>query len=259
VARNDVAWRRLARKLLEGKRRVSVDDFSDPGNPVHLFAEIASPATGVALWWVPLDANEEALARMSTWLAPEEHARAARYGRESLARRYVLGRARLRWILGRAVGVPPAEVPIVRGARGRPQLEGNAGFDFNVSHTEGVALIGIARDRRIGVDVEHSTRVVRADGLARKFLTPAEQATLAPLGESERRTRFLRYWTCKEAMSKATGEGLSAPFRELDVALANTIELVHGPAPYEPSRWRLHAVEAPAGFIATVALWSGPR
>ena len=238
---------------------MSVDDFLAPGNPQHAPIELVSPAAGVALWWVPLDASEEALARMSTWLAPEERARAARYGRESLARRYVLGRARLRWILGRAVGVPPAEVPIVRGARGRPQLEGDAGFDFNISHTEGVALIGIARDGRIGVDVEHSARIVRADGLARKFLTPAEQATLAPLGESERRTRFLRYWTCKEAMSKATGEGLSAPFRELEVALADTIELVHGPAPYEPSRWRLHTVEAPADFVATVALWSGHR
>ncbi len=237
---------------------MSVDDFSDPGNPLRPI-ELATPAVGVALWWASLAASDDELARLSAWLAPEEHARAARYGRESLARRYVLGRARLRWILGRAVGVPPAEVPIVRGARGRPQLEGNAGFDFNISHTEGVALIGIVRDGRIGVDVEHSARVVRADGLARKFLTPAEQATLAPLGESERRTRFLRYWTCKEAMSKATGEGLSAPFRQLDVALANTIELVHGPAPYDPSRWRLHAVDAPAGFVATVALWSGPR
>jgi 4'-phosphopantetheinyl transferase len=238
---------------------VSVDDFLAPGNPQQAPLELASPLAGVALWWAPLAASDDELARVSTWLAPQEHARAARFGRESLRRRYIIGRASLRWVLGRSLGVSPAAVPIVRGARGRPHLEGQSPLDFNVSHTEGVALIGIARDGRIGVDVEHSARVVRADGLARKFLTPAEQATLAPLGESERRTRFLRYWTCKEAMSKATGEGLSAPFRELDVALANTIELVHGPAPYEPSRWRLHAVEASAGFVATVALWSAPR
>ncbi len=247
-------WRAIP---LEGKRRVSVDDFSSPGNPEDALAEIASPAAGVALWWAPLAASDDDVARVSTWLAPEEHTRAARYGRETLARRYVVGRALLRWVLGRTVGVPPAAVPIVRGARGRPQLEGDTGIDFNVSHTEGVALIGIARQGRIGVDVEHSGREVRADGLARKFLTPAEQATLAPLAEAERRARFLRYWTCKEAMSKATGDGLSAPFRQLDVELADTIQLVRGPAPYEPSRWRLHAVDAPAGYVATVALWSG--
>ena len=60
-------------------------------------------------------------------------------------------------------------------------------------------------------------------------------------------------------MSKATGDGLSAPFRELDVALTDTIALVQGPTPYEPSRWRLDVVDAPAGFVATVALWSGDR
>src|SRR5207249_7164180 len=135
---------------------------------------------------------------------------------ESLARRYIIGRALLRWVLGHALGVHPATVPIVRGDRGRPRLDGGIALDFNITHTEGVALIGVTRNGRIGVDVEHSARIVRADGLAHKFLTAAEQATLAPLGESERRARFLRYWTCKEAMSKATGDGLSAPFRELD-------------------------------------------
>jgi hypothetical protein len=42
------------------------------------------------------------------------------------------------------------------------------------------------------------------------------------------------------------------------VKLGETIELIRGLAPYEPSRWRLHAVDAPAGFVATVALWSRP-
>lgn len=238
---------------------MSVDDFRAPGNPDVAPRELASWEPGVALWWATLGTSDEDLARVSDWLAPAEHARAARFGREFLSRRYIVGRALLRWVLGHAIGVPPAAVPIMRGARGRPKLEGDSGIDFNVSHTEGVALIGIARQGRIGVDVEHAGRSVRADGLARKFLTPAEQATLAPLPEAERRTRFLRYWTCKEAMSKATGDGLSAPFRELDVKLADTIELVQGPAPYEPSRWRLHAVDVPAGYLATAARWATLR
>ncbi len=238
---------------------MSVDDFPVPGNPRHAPVEIASPAAGVALWWASLAAADDELARLSAWLAPGEHARAARYGRESLARRYIIGRALLRWVLGHALGVHPATVPIVRGDRGRPRLDSGIALDFNISHTEGVALIGVTRNGWIGVDVEHRARIVRADGLAHKFLTPAEQATLAPLGESERRARFLRYWTCKEAMSKATGDGLSAPFRELDVALTDTIDLVRGPTPYEPARWRLHVVDAPTGFVATVALWSGQR
>ena len=233
--------------------RASVDDFSNPGNaPVAL----ASPAAGVTLWWASLAASDDEFARVSAWLAPQEHARAARYGRESLRRRYIIGRASLRWVLSRSLGVSPAAVPIVRGARGRPQLERQSALDFNISHTEGMALIGIAQGSRIGVDVEHAEREVNADGLARKFLVASEQATIRSLDETARRMRFLRYWTCKEAMSKATGDGLAAPFRHLEVKLADTIELVAGPPPYEARSWRLHAVDVPAGFIGTIALWA---
>ena len=235
---------------------MSVDDFPAPGNPDDAPVELASPAADVALWWATLAASDDEVARVSGWLAPAEHARAARFGREALSRRYILGRALLRWALGHALGLPPRAVSIVRGVRGRPQLATDVGIDFNVSHTEGVALIGIARAGRIGVDVERADRDVRADGLARKFLTTAEQATLAPLPEAERRARFLRYWTCKEAMSKATGDGLSAPLRSLEVRLTDGIELTRGPPPYEPARWRLHAVDVPDGYLATLALWS---
>jgi 4'-phosphopantetheinyl transferase len=230
---------------------VSVDDFSSPGNaPIAL----ASPAEGVTLRWMVLEVGDDEFARVASWLAPAEHARAARFGRDSLRRRYIIGRASLRWTLGRALDMAPAAVPIVRGARGRPQLATDAGIDFNISHTQGVALIGIARGARIGVDVEQTDRDVQADGLARKFLTPAEQATLAPLPEAARRERFLRYWTCKEAMSKATGDGLSAPFRRLEIKLDDAIALVAGPPPYEPARWRLHPAAVPAAYIATVAI-----
>ena len=236
---------------------MSVDDFTDPGNPEHPPIELASPAHGVSAWWAQLAASEDEVARLATWLAPEEHARAARYSRPGLAQRYIVGRASLRWVLGRTLGIAPGAVPILRDARGRPYLDGDFGIDFNVSNTEGVALIGITREGRIGVDIEHSARRVRADGLARKLLTPAERATLAPLAEAERRARFLRYWTCKEAMSKATGDGLAAPFREMEVKLGSDIALVDGPHPYDSKGWHLCAIDVAAGFIATAALWSG--
>ena len=235
---------------------MSVDDFTEPGNPGNVPTKLASPTPGVSAWWVQLAASDDEVARLATWLAPEEHARAARYGRPGLAERYIVGRASLRWVLGRTIGLAPGAVPILRDPRGRPYLDGDFGIDFNVSNTEGVALIGITREGRIGVDIEHSARRVRVDGLARKLLTPAERATLAPLAEAERRARFLRYWTCKEAMSKATGDGLAAPFRNMEIALGERIALVTGPPPYEPGGWLLRAVQAPPEFLGTIALHS---
>jgi len=237
------------------RERASLDDFPGPGN---LLRALVSPAPGVTLWWVILAQSERHAEHLSSWLSPQEHARAARFGREALRQRYIVGRASLRCALGEHLDSAPAAVPIVRGPRGRPQLEARSDLDFNISHTEGVALIGIARGSRIGVDVEHADREVNADGLARKFLCGSERATLASLDGAARRQRFLRYWICKEAMSKATGDGLSAPFRELRVDLGDTIRLVAGPAPYDPERWRLVAADVPEGFLATVALWSRP-
>jgi 4'-phosphopantetheinyl transferase len=232
--------------------RASVEDFPGTSNePIAL----ASPAPEVSLWRVALDAADGDFARLASWLAAAEHARAARFGREALRRRYVIGRASLRWVLGRMLGLDPSAVPIVRGARGRPRLDGDPSLDFNISHTEGVALVGVTRMGRIGVDVEREERDVNADGLARKFLTDGERDTLAPLDERARRALFLRYWTCKEAMSKATGDGLSAPFRRLEVKLAGTIELGAGPSPYDRTHWRLYAVDMGEGYLATAALW----
>ena len=219
--------------------------------------EIPSPVDGIFLWFVILTVSDDEFARIAVWLSPAEHARAARFGREYLRRRYIIGRASLRWALGRTLSLPPAAVPILRGERGRPRLDGIDGVDFNISHTAEAALIGIASGGvRIGVDIERADREVNADGLARKFLTHAERATLARLSADERRARFVRYWTCKEALSKATGDALSAPFREIEIVLGETIALARGPTKYDPSRWRLLGADVPDGYVATVVLSS---
>jgi 4'-phosphopantetheinyl transferase len=177
--------------------------------------------------------------RLAATLAPAEHARAARFGTDALRARWIAGRASLRIVLGLALRTSPAAVAIARGARGRPELRGaDSALDFNVSHTGNVALIGLLRTqrrhKRIGVDVERAARAVGSDRLAGQFLTQAERAAIADLAPDDRRRRFLQYWTCKEAMSKATGDGLLAPFRHIDVDIAAAPRLLGGPAPYRP-------------------------
>ena len=238
----------------------SLSDFLYTGNEAEP-RPLPVPAADVGLWWCTSHVEDDAtFALLQAWLAPGEHARAARYGTAALARRYTVGRATLRWVLGQLLGLAPQNVPIVRGARGRPQLDGIADVDFNVSNTRDVVLIGVARraGTRIGVDVEHVERDVRDRGLARKFCTPRERALLDGLDDGEHRRRFLRLWTCKEAMSKATGDALGAPLRRLDVDL-DPLRLADGPPPYTPADWTLLAPPAPAHYVATVALWRAPE
>lgn len=223
-------------------------------------SRLADPAPGVQAWRCELRRDEADAAALTTLLAPAELARAARYGRADLRLRYIIGRATLRTILGGCLDVAPQEVAIVRGRRGRPELAAHhaTDLDFNVSHTRATALFAITHAQRIGVDIEHAERALNVAGVARKFMTPQEQATLHALDDDTRRRHLLLLWTCKEAMSKATGDALAAPFRDLDVRATGQRELVAGPPPYEPAHWQLHAVDVGDGFLATVALWAPP-
>jgi 4'-phosphopantetheinyl transferase len=221
---------------------------------------LPSPAAGIALWLCRLDREASAPEALAGVLSAHELARADRFGTARLRDRWVTGRGTLRSVLGKALGVDPSWLRLRRGPRGRPELDGGASIDFNVSHTGDTALIAVStgerRGMRIGIDLEREDRKVNADGLARKFLTERERAEIAPLAPDDRRRRFLRLWTCKEAMSKATGDALSAPFRRIDVALDGGPRLVAGPAPYTPEAWRLVAAEVPTGLIATLAIWT---
>jgi 4'-phosphopantetheinyl transferase len=235
------------------------DRARGPREPLKL----AAVASGVETWLVGLERARAEIDDRTAWLSSAERTRAQRFGTDELRDRWIAGRGALRELLGLALGIAPSAVEIRRGVRGRPELaDAGAGIDFNVSHTRGVALIGIARGlpayARIGIDIERLDRDVGVDRLARKFLTATERASLADLDLRERRERFVRYWTCKEAMSKATGDGLIAPFGRLVVELSETPWLVDGPPPYTPSQWTLHRIPVPAAWAATIAIWRRP-
>jgi 4'-phosphopantetheinyl transferase len=169
--------------------------------------------------------------------------------------RYIVGRVALRHVLGMILDVAPADVRIVRGTRGRPHVKDAVGIDFNVSHTGDRALVGVSSDARIGVDVERRDRKINVGGIARKFLTTNERQALEALDIDARRVHVLTLWTCKEAMSKATGDALSAPFASIDVDLRQGPHLRAGPGKYAPSACTLHPAEVPADHVATIALW----
>ena len=232
----------------------------DDADVTRFPSELPATVPGVDLWWCELERMPEELALIAAMLSPSEIARAARFGTNALRHRWMAGRASLRVILGRALGIAPAAVEILRGVRGRPELaDRTARIDFNVSHTQGVALMAIARDMppstRIGVDIEHGEREVGVDMLQKKFLAPAEREMIADLSPDVRRRRFLHYWTCKEAMSKATGDGIIAPFGQLEVELGTPPRLCVGPPPYVPEDWSLHDAAVPGDWFATLAIW----
>lgn len=239
-----------------GATAVSVDEISDGGN--HGVRQLPARSSGVTLWWCDLAWDATQLAIGEALLAPAETARADRFSQPALRARYVAGRASLRRVLGQLLALHPARVPIVHGERGRPHVAVKGAPDFNVSNTRQCALIGVASAGRIGVDLEHRDRQTPALKVARKFLGASERAALEAYPQALQRERFLRWWTCKEAMSKATGAGISAPFARMTVAIAPQPALTAGPDPYLPQRWMLWEAAVPEGYLGSVAQWAPP-
>jgi len=238
---------------------LSLEENGASGNPAPApsgIQRLTPPSPPIELWWCslePLPARLDAFARS---LSTAERARAARFGTPELRERYVMGRGSLRAILAGELGTDAAAVDIVRGERGRPQLAGTPSLDFNVSHTDGVAIVGIVRSGRIGVDIERLDRTINVEGIARKFMTANERAAIAGQDADAGRRHLLTLWTCKEAMSKATGDALTAPFGSIDVTLDAERTLRSGPSPYHPDGWSLHGAVVPPDYVATIALWN---
>jgi 4'-phosphopantetheinyl transferase len=154
-------------------------------------------------------ADDARLDALAATLAPDERERAARFCFERDRRRFVAARGQLRAILAGYGGVAPERLRFRYGARGKPSLADGCnpdGIRFNLSHSDDLALVAIARGREVGADLE----CVRPldDLFVSRCLAPQEQAALRALPAEEGTEALMRYWVRKEAFMKATGLGL---------------------------------------------------
>ena len=187
-----------------------------------------------------LDASADELRALEACLSPDELKRAERFFFQRHRRRFVIARGRLRQLLGERLGVAPREIRLVYGANGKPRLADEA-MRFSVSHSAEIALFAFSQAREVGVDIEAVRPIESADAIAAHILSQRERRAYA--AARDKVAAFLRFWTRKEALAKAIGEGLSIP-----------------PEKLEPSRapgWRVHSFFPLPGFIAAVACHSG--
>ncbi|MFG3135621.1 4'-phosphopantetheinyl transferase family protein [Streptomyces sp. NPDC048211] len=149
-----------------------------------------------------------------------EAERAVRIGAPGGRVRHTAGRALARWALASRLGCPPAEVPLVIGRNGRPELsvsdgdlwkyeQNPADIDFNLSHAGDQVAVAVAHGLRVGIDIERVTGRPNVTGLAERVFSAAERGLLAGAAPDGYLARWYRIWTTREAYVKAYGTGLS--------------------------------------------------
>jgi len=156
-------------------------------------------------------------------LSLDDRTRADRFRFESDRRRFCVARASLRLILGRYVKNKPGRLQLDIGEFGKPffaDQKASLGLHFNLSHSHRLALIAIARDREIGVDVEYMRRDFVTEDVATHFFSRAEVEQFRAVPAESKTGAFFNCWTRKEAYIKARGEGLSCPLDQFDVSVA---------------------------------------
>jgi 4'-phosphopantetheinyl transferase len=208
-----------------------------------------------------LDVRPDEAQALRRLLAPDELARAGRLRTDALREAFAVGRGRMRQILALAVGCPPAAISLGNDPGGKPRLDGPGGsrLRFNVAHSGALMLCALTRDHAVGIDVESVSPDTEWAELAARYLAPEEQRAIAALPPDARRDAFFACWTRKEAVLKATGEGLRRPLRSFVVSVPPdpAAVLACDPALGPPDAWFLAALPVGPGYQGTVAVRGG--
>lgn len=166
----------------------------------------------IHLWTVPCAGADDAADELLSCLSERERLRTARMTDRVARSAFVIGRARVRQILGAYVGQPAAALDVVGRERGKPVLaDAPSWFDFSFSRCARLHVCAIAVNRRVGTDVECLASERDADAIAATCFTPEERAWVTAHAPSERAGAFAAIWVKKEAFVKAVGAGPRLP------------------------------------------------
>lgn len=218
------------------------------------------------VWWTcPGEVTPGHLAMLD----PAERDRHARYRRAQDRDRFAAGVAMTRLVLAALTGMAPGRVPLDRSCatcgkpHGPPRLTGFPRYrrlGLSISHSGDRVVLAIAAGGAVGVDVELPGPSVDIAAVASYVLAADEQALLRQLPEPQQVAGFASYWTRKEAVVKATGDGLRARLADLIVSgpLAEPRLLRWDERPDIPGRVTLRTLNPGDGYAACVALLDQP-
>jgi 4'-phosphopantetheinyl transferase len=208
----------------------------------------------IHVWRAYLDFEPASLRRFEITLSTDEKARAERFHFPRDRNAFVATRGILRELLGRYAGRAPSELVFDYGERGKPSLRGapSQPIQFNVSCSQGLALLAFAIGRSVGIDVELIRPSFAGVEIAERYFAQQEIEELRALPPSLLAEGFFHCWARKEAYVKARGEGLQIPLRSFRVSLT----------PGQPerlesadcARWSLHSITPDANYVGALVV-----
>jgi len=214
------------------------------------YGRLERPEPGIVdLWLLPLQDLAPPLTRSLQRDANPESDAAYRLTRKMM----------LRLLLAAYLDMPARDVHVAKHARGKPYISqpSDSGLSFSQAHCLDYVLIGVTSAARLGVDVEPVSRLVRNPlALARRYFANEEYEYLRDIASYEQRRRiFLRMWTRKEAVVKATGGGIVSGLHRFVIDDSEDdpprLLAIEGG---DPQQWHLAHIEPLPGLVGTLAI-----
>jgi 4'-phosphopantetheinyl transferase len=199
---------------------------------------IAPPTTHeIHVWQTRLDIPLSDVSRLHETLTVDERDRADRFYFEKHRRRFIAGRGTLRTIISRYLGVPPDSIRFIYNDKRKPALVEPKvnGFEFNVSHSDELALYAFALGVPIGVDVEVIRPVSDMEAIAKRFFSPLEFEMFQRMSHESRPEAFFTCFTVSLSPSE--------PARFIQFRDAGHTDT-----------WSLHHLSPGPGAVGAVAL-----
>jgi 4'-phosphopantetheinyl transferase len=149
------------------------------------------------------------------------------------------------------LGTAPRDWQFAPLASGKPAVADRSDLDFSLTHTRGLVACAVTRKGAVGIDAETDQRAIEVDLLMRDVCSTGERRDLATRQGSDKTSRFLDFWTLKEAFLKAGGLGITADLTAVsftlvgdrDIALSAPPDLARPNSSFQicrrPGRWRV--------------------
>jgi 4'-phosphopantetheinyl transferase len=174
--------------------------------------------------------------------------RAKRYHKEEDRIRFLIARASLRILLGKFISKNPSEINFKLGENKKPILTQKSAICFNTSHSGDLILIAISRSE-VGIDIEKANKKFPFRDILTHSFNQQEQDFI--IDSTASCYSFFQTWTRKEALVKATAQGIDANFSNmpsLDGRHEVAIEINGSTA-----EWTVSSFEAAPEYIAAIA------
>lgn len=176
----------------------------------------------IHIWLNFLNLHQAKLKHLYPLLSAAEKARSEEFSHFRARKNYIASHGFLHSVLAYYLDCPASEIEFTQEEKGKPFILPELNpqqIQFNLSHSQNLAILAVCREHAVGIDIECSQRDSDWSGIARRFFTPNEQQALFALPEAQQKNAFYQLWTRKEAHMKVTGLGLGLPPTQFELSV----------------------------------------